>query len=182
MSEVEVWWRTWGLGNVNVVGDNIVGGLVGHNKGTVSNSYSTGSVSGSSDVGGLVGLNEGTVSNSFWDTQTSGRATSDGGTGETTALMKTQSTFTNAGWDFVNVWSISSSYNNGYPFLTLLPPTTTTTTTTTSPTTTTTPSTPPPEIPYAIYAGVISIAIVIVGLVAYLSIRKRRRSADTIRR
>jgi parallel beta-helix repeat protein len=96
-----------------------VGGLVGWNfGGNVSNCYSTGTVSGRSEVGGLVGANGGTVSNSFWDNQTSGQATSDGGTGETTALMKTQSTFTNAGWGFVNVWSISSSYNNGYPFLT----------------------------------------------------------------
>jgi hypothetical protein len=36
--------------------------------------------------------------------------------------------------------------------------------------------------PYAIYAGVISIVIVIVGLVAYFLIRRRRRSVDTIRR
>ena len=56
--------------------------------------------------------------------------------------------------------------------MTTTSPTTSPTTTTTSPTTTTTPSTPPPETPYAIYAGVISIVIVIVGLVAYFLIRR----------
>jgi len=42
-----------------------VGGLVGLNRGTVSNSYFTGSVTGYSSVGGLVGSNDGTVSNSY---------------------------------------------------------------------------------------------------------------------
>jgi hypothetical protein len=37
---------------------------------------------------------------SFWDVNTSGWSTSDGGTGKTTAEMKTLSTFTSAGWDF----------------------------------------------------------------------------------
>ena len=55
-----------GLENMDVIGRDIVGGLVGENEGTVSNSYSTGSVSGNSSyVGGLVGENRGTVSNSF---------------------------------------------------------------------------------------------------------------------
>ena len=50
----------------NVTGDDYVGGLVGYNwKGTVSNSYSTGSVAGKWDVGGLVGISEGTVTNSY---------------------------------------------------------------------------------------------------------------------
>jgi hypothetical protein len=50
----------------NVTGDDYVGGLVGYNwKGIVSNSYSTGSVAGKWDVGGLVGINEGTVTNSY---------------------------------------------------------------------------------------------------------------------
>jgi hypothetical protein len=50
----------------NVTGDDYVGGLVGYNwKGIVSNSYFTGSVAGKWDVGGLVGINEGTVTNSY---------------------------------------------------------------------------------------------------------------------
>ncbi len=109
----------------SVSGTSRVGGLVGVNYigATVSNSYSTGSVSGSEYVGGLVGWNYGTVSNSFWDVETSGRTTSDGGIGKTTAEMKTRSTFTDAGWDFTNVWDIDGVTNDGYPFLAAIPPT-----------------------------------------------------------
>jgi hypothetical protein len=56
-----------GVINVNITGgesDN-VGGLVGDNEGTVSNSYSTGNVTGDYRVGGLVGRNYATVSNSY---------------------------------------------------------------------------------------------------------------------
>ena len=50
----------------NVTGDDYVGGLIGHNwKGTVSNSYSMGSVAGKWDTGGLVGINEGTLTNCY---------------------------------------------------------------------------------------------------------------------
>ncbi len=54
-----------GLVNVDVTGWWAVGGLVGVNWGTVSNSYATSSVTGSFSVGGLAGLNLGTVSNSY---------------------------------------------------------------------------------------------------------------------
>jgi len=43
----------------------VAGGLVGYNGGTVSNSYSSGSVTGDGEVGGLIGHNSGTVSNSY---------------------------------------------------------------------------------------------------------------------
>lgn len=43
----------------------------------------------------------GWVNASFWDTQTSFQTYSSGGSGITTSKMKTRSTFTNAGWDFV---------------------------------------------------------------------------------
>jgi len=81
----------------------IVGGLVGYNfRGTITNCYSTGSVSGYNNVGGLVGYNEeGEVLSSFWDIETSGQSTSASGTPKTTTEMQTESTFTDAGWDFV---------------------------------------------------------------------------------
>ncbi len=45
-----------GLVNVDVTGDKNVGGLVGRNQGTVSNSYARGEVSGNSEyIGGLIG-------------------------------------------------------------------------------------------------------------------------------
>jgi len=98
-----------------------IGGLVGMNfsYGTVSNCYATGSVSGTTygNAGGLVGTNYSTVTVSFWDIDTSGQTTSNGGTGKTTAKMQTQSTFTDHGWDFVNIWGIDEGLS--YPYLLL---------------------------------------------------------------
>jgi len=122
----------------SVTGKSAVGGLVGENagyynyEGTISNCYAIGSVTGEAYVGGLVGLNSGIqedypaiVSDSFWDTKTSGHATSDGGTGKTTAEMKDIATFSGAAWDIcaVNHGSTNPAYTwniiNGvtYPFL-----------------------------------------------------------------
>jgi hypothetical protein len=120
-----------GVETVNLVatGNQYVGGLVGGNVGTVSSSYSTGSITGTYDGGGLVGWNKGTVSNSystgtvtcgwaaggllgtsgdtvtncFWDIQTSGQATSAGGIVKTTAEMKSIATFIGAAWDIIAV-------------------------------------------------------------------------------
>jgi hypothetical protein len=56
-----------GLVNVDVTSTAYIGGLAGANLGTVTNSYSIGSVTGDNWVGGLVGFNfeQGTVSNSY---------------------------------------------------------------------------------------------------------------------
>jgi hypothetical protein len=54
-----------GVVNASVNCTAYIGGLVGVNLGTVSNSYSTGSVTGNWSAGGLVGNNLGTVSNSY---------------------------------------------------------------------------------------------------------------------
>jgi hypothetical protein len=74
---------------------------------------------GSQNVGGLIGYTRalGIVVNSFWDTQASGQPTSAGGTGKTTAQMKTKSTFADAGWDFdlYYTWAICEGVN--YPVL-----------------------------------------------------------------
>ena len=71
--------------------------------GTISNSYSIGAVVGTGSTGGLVdGSNGyGPIIGSFWDIENSGQATSNGGTGLTTAEMQTASTFLDTGWDFV---------------------------------------------------------------------------------
>ncbi|ULO05930.1 S-layer homology domain-containing protein [Paenibacillus sp. 19GGS1-52] len=53
------------LEDIMVEGGSSVGGLVGINEGTISNSSATGSVSGGDGVGGLVGDNPGTISNSY---------------------------------------------------------------------------------------------------------------------
>ena len=111
----------YSTGAVNGTG-KYVGGLVGsHSYGSISFSYSTGSVSGTSYVGGLTGSNtEGFITSCFWDIQTSGQATSAGGTGKTTVEMQTQPTYLNVGWDFVgesanglhDFWQIAP---NDYP-------------------------------------------------------------------
>jgi len=117
-----------------------VGGLAGEGRATIYNSYSTASVSSSSRVaGGLVGLGQtavlrncystGSVSNggglmgigggafgSYWNVETSGRATSAGGTGKTTAEMKSPDTY--IGWAACGnngVWKFSDT--DDYPHL-----------------------------------------------------------------
>lgn len=115
----------------NVSGTIYSGGLIGIVvSGVIENCYSTGVVTISDPAtyaqeAGLIGSNSGTVTNCFWDTQTSGKATSSGGTGKTTAQMKTLTTFTSANWDFQletvngtnNIWGMNCSDNNTYPFL-----------------------------------------------------------------
>jgi len=81
-------------------GNDSVGGFAGLNtsSSSVTNSYSTGIVTGNANVGGLIGSSPGgTATNSYWNTQTSGQATSDGGTGLTSAQMMEMASF--AGWD-----------------------------------------------------------------------------------
>lgn len=104
----------------NVTGGNNsheLGGLVGTSTLAISDSYATGSVAGgigSYSLGGLLGLNfAGTVTNSYWNITSSGQATSDGGSGLTTAQMQQQASFT--GWDFSNTWRIYEG--NSYPLL-----------------------------------------------------------------
>jgi len=113
----------------SVSGYSSKGGLVGTNYwgGSIEKCYSTGSVSGGSNSGGLVGYDypDATCTNSFWDRNTSNQNSSVGGIGKTTAEMHTQSTFTNAGWDFINettngindYWEINNTNNGQYPFL-----------------------------------------------------------------
>ena len=114
----------YAMGSVSGTSNN-VGGLIGRNAGsTVTNSYSTGTAYSLGCYGGIFGSNEGgaSISNSFWDTNTSGLTTGCGyneatfnASGKTTTEMKTQSTFTNVGWNFSSIWAISSTLNNGYP-------------------------------------------------------------------
>jgi len=58
--------------DVNGIG-SYVGGLVGRNSGSITTSYSTGTVSGDSNVGGLVGWNEGSITSSYSTGTVSGK-------------------------------------------------------------------------------------------------------------
>lgn len=102
----------------NQFNQNIFGGLVGQNFGAISNSYASGiMVVNQNGAGGLVGTGSGAVNGSFWDTETTGQINSAGGTGKTTAEMRTRSTFTDADWDFDDVWQIvetSTSFSSPY--------------------------------------------------------------------
>ena len=124
--------NSYSTGDVN--GVSCVGGLLGHNgwglmsepyPGYIDHSYSTGNIEGPSYVGGLVGCNEaGEIEGSFWDVQTTGEPDMcgfscgigcDPNCGKTTAQMQTRSTFTDAGWDFVDIWLINEGAT--YPVL-----------------------------------------------------------------
>jgi hypothetical protein len=104
----------------NVTGrssSNGLGGICGYNwDAGIANCYSTGSVQTGSYIGSLCGYHIGSaaiIADSFWDTETSGLSigynlsSSDPGAvsnvlGKTTDQMKTKSTFTSAGWDFID--------------------------------------------------------------------------------
>jgi hypothetical protein len=109
--------NSYSRGSVNGIDAS---GFVDVNSATITNCYSTGSVSGTS-AAGFLRSNSGTVNNSFWDTQTSGQSSSSGGTGKTTAEMKTQSTFLNAGWSPL-IWYMDAGINDGYPNLSGITP------------------------------------------------------------
>lgn len=107
-----------GYSDGNVSGNGrYFGGFIGYlYSGSISRCYAIGTVTGSSTVGGFSGYNDdGTISNCFWDTQTSGLSKSDGGKGKTTAEMKKYKTFSDAGWNFTNVWFMIE--NLTYPHL-----------------------------------------------------------------
>jgi len=102
----------------SVSGGSYIGGLVGIVDGEIEDCYSKGSVVGMGlYVGGLVGYKkeEGLLMYSFWDIETSGQSKSYVGISKKTAEMKTMSTFTKAGWDFIEIWDIGE--NQTYPFL-----------------------------------------------------------------
>ena len=65
-----------GLENIRVEGSGYVGGLVGHHyKGSVAQSYATGSVKGNRDcIGGLAGYSSGTITQSYATGEVSGHA------------------------------------------------------------------------------------------------------------
>ena len=109
----------WNFGTIRdsyasgaVMGGTQAGGLVGLNAGSVTSSYANGPVSGFT-LGGLIGANSGTVTGSYWDQTTSGQATSMGGTGLTTAQLKTLANYNSAttangsvnpAWNLATMW------------------------------------------------------------------------------
>jgi hypothetical protein len=110
-------------GNTSASGANsYASGFIVYNFGDITDCYSIGVPNATTLIGGFCAVNSATATGDFWDIETSGTETSDGGTGENTTEMKTQSTFTD--WDFDSIWDISGGVNDGYPYLqhTDLPP------------------------------------------------------------
>ncbi|MBN1987900.1 MAG: hypothetical protein JW783_00700, partial [Bacteroidales bacterium] len=98
------------------------GGFVGLNNAKIRYSYSTGKVIYGSTVqpdkgfcGEVQDYTKYEMTGNFWNITTS-EATSTFGdaVGIATAQMQTQSTFTDAGWDFTTVWVIGNA-NNSFP-------------------------------------------------------------------
>jgi hypothetical protein len=108
--------------SVDVSGTSYVGGFAGsNNQGRIIHCYSTGKPTGIDYVGGFCGSKSTGTSyedtGNFWYVQTSQKQTSAMGTGKTTVLMKTLSTFTGADWDFASVWWLPEG---DYPRLIIL--------------------------------------------------------------
>lgn len=132
--------NSYATGNATAV--KYAGGLIGwnstDNNTKVMNCYSLGSATASQSYykGGLIGYRTYAyqeVTNCFWNIETSGCESSYGGTGKTSMEMKNIANYistTTAGlasaWDFTgtvnndiateDIWSISESLNNGYPY------------------------------------------------------------------
>ena len=95
-----------------IYGNDEVGGLVGRSYGNIVNSYAAGDVNGYSDIGGLIGRDiDGSATSSYWNIDTSGRTSSALGTGISSEEMKQAGTF---GWDS-SVWGIIEGVT--YPYL-----------------------------------------------------------------
>jgi hypothetical protein len=110
-----------------VTGDTNVGGLVGYNRGDALNCFASGAIDANTNVGGLVGHDDGgSYTKCFWASDVNADVNGIGNTtdlnvlGKATAEMQTESTFTDAGWDFVDIWNIGE--NQTYPFLRVYPP------------------------------------------------------------
>ena len=123
----------YSLGNVEA--QNVSGGLVGDNHGSICCCYSIGAVNVSEiNEGGLVGEDaSGGYEDNFWNTTLNPDITGVGDitdptgvTGATTTQMTNATTTNNiyliAGWDFKGVgaegiWNIGNGRNDGYPYL-----------------------------------------------------------------
>ena len=86
-------------GKAEFIGSNLannVGGLIGNNKGSISNAYNTTAVQGNTVIGNAIGINDGTVTNIFDVTNTEGTLI-----GQNNNTKKTQGTFslTKEIWD-----------------------------------------------------------------------------------
>ena len=120
----------YATGDVTATSGEAVGGLVGRDS-YIERGYSSGKVDGGWAYGGSVGMiwSGGTYKAVFWDTDNNVAGMQDVATGDQaeifglpTYLLRTKSTFTDAGWDFAgdnngdkDIWTIEEGVS--YPTL-----------------------------------------------------------------
>jgi hypothetical protein len=112
----------YSIGNVNG-SDYWIGGLIGRNYYQVYYCYSSGRVNGASELGGLIGraIGMSDFEKCFWDNTVNpdvngiSNLQDPNVIGKPTLEMMTESTFSDTGWDFVEVWGIGEGQT--YPFL-----------------------------------------------------------------
>jgi hypothetical protein len=161
-------------GSVSGGGGSDNGGVVGDLVyGTIRDTYATEPVAsngGGGYYGGLVGYLDGTygtINASYFDTQTTGQSIgvgnnsgATGATGQTTAKMQQQSTY--SGWDFTKTWGLSAALNGDFgdfPYLQWQYPSV--------------PSGQMPEVPYAVV-----LPLILAGSAAWMTIKRRTMIAN----
>lgn len=110
-----------GLTNIDITGNNQVGGLVGyHSGGSITQSYTTGSVTGEMSVGGLAGYSTGNITQSYATGSVTGQFVVGGLAGQSSAIIsQSYATGDITGEDFVGglvgsvMGTISESYATG---------------------------------------------------------------------
>ena len=86
----------------------------------ISSSYAAGSVSSGGEYGGFVAVyseEDSMIESSFWDAEVNTNLDNSPAVGLPTEDMKTLSSYTDAEWNFEDIWAISPEYNSGYPCL-----------------------------------------------------------------
>lgn len=104
-------------------------GFAYKNSGNIANCYTVSTTSATSAYGyggttsysqyrtPFIFVNDGIISSCFYDITNSATNSATGVEAKSTLAMKMKQTYTNAGWDFENVWGISPTINDGYPYL-----------------------------------------------------------------
>lgn len=123
--------RNVGLTNVAIAGSHTssnTGALVGQNTATISNAYSTGTVTGGGTVGGLVGSNwSRMISDSYSSAAVSGSNAAGGAAGGLVGvnndggfLINTHATGNVTGSSYMTGGLVGNNTSNGYPQLTVI--------------------------------------------------------------
>lgn len=116
--------QSYAQGDINGQNNTYVGSVVGYNRqGTIDRVYGTGLINSEGTIGGLVGNNEDTITDSYWDTESTNQLDSIGSnsgdatnlTGLNTVEMTGSEAEDNmTTFDFIDIWY---TLNEEYPIL-----------------------------------------------------------------